>query len=620
MRNKVAGPKMNLDDFVAANGRKAARHQKSWVFIENPLTSQELDLMKIADRTGGYPKMGIDDFVVANGSEAQSAFKKLPRLKFEGFELLLEHRNNWAFIKKPLSYLELRTQELRSVRDYKEINSNKIVQVPYLTGAGKPAEAPTPVTELFAESKLRDEVTYEGVTFVPKDGLWVTDDRKLNLFRPYRIEPRRGDLTPYIKLRDHLLRGQPPVVQRYLEWWLAHRIRRPEIKPMNFILLSGLKQGEGKGLLGEIFGKQFGPYYIEIPGNRFTERFNSWWIEKHLFMMVSELMETNARKAADLIKMMITQRMFTSEKKFLDAYQLPDYLGYLITTNHPSPLYLEPHDRRCFPVKVCQEAQTEEAARLSLDSSTAATAFRESRDGQEAMSYYVEKIDLDEFSPFEAPPMTQAKYEIIEDSRSSVEGFLTALHDDPGQYWVDDYKNRTLKRCDLGEAIEVTELPDYKKVFSKNPTVVGIAMHKAGFHKVNKAKPVLTQNGLKNLWAFRNEEKWLRASHEELARHYNETNPDRSAKPFGSTLEGVDEKDRESGVKRWLSQHMEWKPSTFSSKLETYKRYVDWAESYKLKPATLDEFDAALKLYHPDLKVLRTEDGLLYKNINFRIE
>jgi hypothetical protein len=471
-------------------------------------------------------KLGLDDFLVAQGAaHASDAFKALPRYRLHDIEMLEEMVQNYTFIRSPTGYLDTRTLQFCGVHEFLEHTSNRIAMVEGVTAKGTPSRKRTPLSQVFRESRLRDEVTYEGMTFIP-NGPPVTANAQYNTFREFRITPKRGDLSAYHALMDHLFGGQHKA-RRYVEWWIAMRLRHPEVKPMNFIILYGAIQGEGKTRLGQIFQRQFGAYGKEIPGSSFLERFNSEWIARRLFVMVSELMLTDKKEAADLIKDMISRSEIPVERKYVPTYYLPDCLGYFVTTNYHNPLYLEPTDRRAFMVEVCQGLSAQEA-RLSPELATAAATFCDSPEGQAALSYYLDRLDLEKFSPHAPPPMTEAKLTAIDSSFTELERFARDVIDDPDQYW------RLFKEkhpCDLIEATEILSLGDAPNRLQRtSTTAVGNALSKLGCKQVNHGKPVRTKQGLKRLWALRNPEKWLGATHEKLAQHYNQTRKPAAAK------------------------------------------------------------------------------------------
>ena len=210
------------------------------------------------------------------------------------------------------------------------------------------------------------------------------------------------------------------------------------------------------------------------------------------------------------------------EKKFGPKYPLPDYLNYLVTSNHPNPLYLEPDDRRAFVATVNKERLDPKLGqRISA-------CFRDGAEGVAALMYHFLHFDLTGFDPNEAPPMTKAKEIVIESSMTDLERYARDLAEDPDQHWRDIF-NKKPNPCDLGESADVLVMcrgPEMK--YSRATlTAMGNAMHKAGFPSLGLVR---TKHGRKRLWAIRNWAKWRDARPNVLAAHWDQTMPDPPSK------------------------------------------------------------------------------------------
>ncbi len=82
-------------------------------------------------------------------------------------------------------------------------------------------------------------------------------DRRLNLWPGLSVQPIEGDITPWVKLLDHIFRDDPEA-RKWFEHWVAYPIQHPGTKLSTAVLLWGV-QGAGKSLLGETIGGLYGP-------------------------------------------------------------------------------------------------------------------------------------------------------------------------------------------------------------------------------------------------------------------------------------------------------------------------------------------------------------------------
>ena len=200
---------------------------------------------------------------------------------------------------------------------------------------------------------------------------------------------------------------------------------------------------------------------------------------------------------------------------------MPDYTNYLITSNHPNPLHLEPGERRVFIVRVCEGMSDAEA---KAGASRIAPKIKELEKHPEYLLNYFLKRKLGNYNAFVEPPMTSAKQIAISDSMTELERFCRDLREDPDQYWTcfNSITNKVEGRAaDLGEAKDVRDLyvRNHQPQVKPSETAVGLALGKADFAR--QVQPLRTNGGLKRLWAIRRTEDWRKTPRSAWARDYD---------------------------------------------------------------------------------------------------
>ena len=358
------------------------------------------------------------------------------------------------------------------------------------------------------------------------------DLRCYNVWRGWPVEPKRGDIGPLLRLLDHLF-GKQDAQRAYFEDYVAHKVQRPKVKMPVVPILIG-PQGSGKTQLGYLIGALFKPHATEIGGRELVSNFNRW-AAKTIFILVNELALHDKRVAADMLKALFSDRSLRVNEKYGPEYEHPNYINFLITTNHHNPLHIEPGDRRFFIPELQQ---------LSLDANPKLKheVIRAQADPgfTAALLYYYNDRSLARFDPWSAPPASKPKDDAIHASFSDLEKFAVELRDNPDRWWRDPTHVDRPNPCDLGEVRDVLMI--YDRLYNSSPTAadkgrltsMGNALTTVKFPSVGVVK---TKSGPVRLRVIRNWERWRNAKHGELAAHYDQaTSPhDNKERKFDGT-------------------------------------------------------------------------------------
>ena len=354
---------------------------------------------------------------------------------------------------------------------------------------------------------FRNEV--EKMTYAPGDvQVCDVDGRRCyNTWSGWGCAPKKGSITPFKKLVDHLLDGAEPSFKQWFLQWCAYPIQHPGTKLYTSVVIHGVKQGTGKSLVGITLGRIYGTNFTEIRQDDLEGNFNTW-AENKQFVLGDEITGSNKRQEADMLKKMITQTIIRINNKNLPIYEVPDCINYLFTSNHPDAFFLEDADRRFAIHEVSVPP-------LPL-------AFYEEYDawlkglGPAALFDYLLSVDLTGFNPTAPAPATLAKDRMIADGRSDLGAWVAQLIDDPdGVLRVGEMKIPG----DLFTNHELLGVYDPTEKGRVTAQGLGNALKKAGIRQVYGGQLVRVRGRLDRYYAVRNGERWMKAPLENIQKH-----------------------------------------------------------------------------------------------------
>ncbi len=193
-------------------------------------------------------------------------------------------------------------------------------------------------------------------------------------------------------------------------------------------------------------------------------------------------------------------------EKFKPAYEIETCTNYYFTSNHPDAFFLEDEDRRYFIHQVTANKQPDAFY----------SALREWRfgGGPRALFHYLLNLDVGDFNPRAAAPMTEAKEEMIRSGKSDVARWVHALRDDGcSAYLKPD--------CDLFTPSEIFKAYDPGGKGKVTENRVGIELTRAHFER----RRVRVGDTSLRLWAIRNPESWANRTDREWSQHRKEHGP-----------------------------------------------------------------------------------------------
>ncbi|MGV1790348.1 primase-helicase family protein [Rhizobium sp. A37_96] len=322
----------------------------------------------------------------------------------------------------------------------------------------------------------------------------------VNLWKPSGLKPAGGECEA---IHLHLVKMLPDdEVRNHLLDVLAFMVQRPGEKVTHAFVLTG-RQGTGKRLLFELVKKLFGNHNCRtIESSSLGTRFNAH-ISNVQLLICEELWTLERRETYNAIKTLITARTMSVEEKNIPVFEArtPDFI--MGTSNHDIPITLEAGDRRFLICDSPMEPQGREYYE--------ALAHSIEREAGAFLNYLLGR-NLSSFNPNKAPPLTQAKADIIGSSRSQVTQEVEALIEENAPiFWRDlvtlsDVRNELQKR--LGK------MPSLNEVKS--------ALKALGAVKLDVVR--IGENTLR-LWAWTDTSRWQDATPDEVRSHMRQLQP-----------------------------------------------------------------------------------------------
>jgi putative DNA primase/helicase len=236
-----------------------------------------------------------------------------------------------------------------------------------------------------------------------------------NLWAGWPTQPAEGDCSRLLDLLMYMCEGEsdPLPLYNFIVRWLAYPLQNPGAKMKTTIVVHG-PQGTGKNLFFETVMGIYGRYGRVIDQNSLEDKFNDWASAK-LFLIADE---TVARQelyhVKNKLKSFITGDWIRINPKGAAAYDEKNHANLVFLSNERMPTVLEEDDRR--HAIVWTPAKLEKSF---YDSVVAEIK----NGGRAALHHYLLNVEMGDFDEHAKPPMTEAKRELIDLSRDSIDRF-----------------------------------------------------------------------------------------------------------------------------------------------------------------------------------------------------
>lgn len=470
----------------------------------------------------GFEKVGLDDFLVGAGPSSVEMFRQLlADAEPLGLTLPLWSLNEkYVYVQDPGLIVDQETRFKASPGAFKDhLQSTLSYQERQLKADGSVSFKNVSAAAAWLRWPLRTEVTK--LTYQPGGGKFVQDPLPLyNTWPGWGVTPKKGDVSLFTQLVDHIFKGAEPEAKQWFLRWCAYPLQHPGIKLFSSVVIHGIKHGTGKSLLGYTLGRIYGKNFTEISQADLHGNFNEWAENKQL-VMGDDISGSNKRQDNDLLKRMISQRELRVNGKYVPTYVIPDCINYFFTANHPDSFFLEDDDRRHFIHEVQVGSLPEEFYAeydLWLDTGGSAAVFQ-----------HLLTLDLSDFNPAAPAFRTMAKERMIANVQSDLAGWVRELMSNPDQ--ILKFGDITLTK-ELYTSKELLQFYDPTGHTGTTANGLGRELARAGIRQVLNGRPVRLADGTQaRYYAVRNADFWLgKAQPQAVSKHLDDWSKQQSVK------------------------------------------------------------------------------------------
>ena len=233
-------------------------------------------------------------------------------------------------------------------------------------------------------------LTYEGVAFEPGEPGWLLGNR-LNLYRGFAVEPRRGSWRLMLRHIYRVLAGGDRKAGRYILRWLAWTLQNPGKQAEAVLVFQG-DEGAGKGTLARAMLQIFGPAALPISSPKLLVGAFSGHLQHCVFLFLDEAFWAGDRTAENRLKALVTEPTITIEPKYFNPFQIRNCLHLVMASNNDWVVPAAHGARRYAVFKVS-------SARVDDFNYFDAVNAEMKAGGVEAMLYDLLRLDLSGWHP-----------------------------------------------------------------------------------------------------------------------------------------------------------------------------------------------------------------------------
>lgn len=258
----------------------------------------------------------------------------------------------------------------------------------------------------------------QGVTVRPGQGLLVQEEEGLcvNLWRPTELVPSGGDPAVWLEHMDRLIPeagDRARVIDR-----MAYALQNPGVKLNSALVLLG-GQGTGKDSALAPFWAAVGRHnYATVPGLQVGGDFNEYMQKP--WLLITEMPSFRKRSSYEEIKALLTTppEHMRINIKGVSAFEVPNIINVIVTTNHADAIALAEDDRRFDVVDtvVAGDPAYFKAYYEWLDAG-----------GKAAVMGWLLAREVTAFNPKQAPPVSAAKVAMTREAEAPAMAWARSL-------------------------------------------------------------------------------------------------------------------------------------------------------------------------------------------------
>lgn len=177
--------------------------------------------------------------------------------------------------------------------------------------------------------------------------------RYINTHVPADIKAEKGDVSLFDDFMNHLIIEEEDRIA--VLRWCATLIAMPGRKMNYGLLLISEAQGVGKGTLAFLLAQLMGEENVSYPSeNDIVESNFNYWLTHKRLAVVHEIYAGHSSKAYNKLKTIITDPRITVSRKYMDNYEIENFIHVLACSNSKRALQLSMDDRRWFVPKLAE--------------------------------------------------------------------------------------------------------------------------------------------------------------------------------------------------------------------------------------------------------------------------
>ena len=369
-------------------------------------------------------KVGLDDYLVAHTVE--EFFDLVRDAQPWGYtKKLWELNNRWVKVCAPNMVLDRCTREDHATKLWVDHYSNDKVPECIVQRDGTMSRKPVASSTAWLAWPMR--LSAKRLSYAPGQQEFTQDERGevvYNKWAGWPMDPRKGDVTPWKRLLDYGF-GTDKEARKWFEQWIGYQFQHPGTKAYQSVVLYSPVHGMGKSLTGITLLRVFGERNSKKIGHdQLIAKFNGWMVETQ-FVLADDIGATgdDRAKVSEALKAFIVAERLQVNKKFIDEYQLDCCANLLITTNSSRCVTIENTDRRYFIWEWLEKAPQEFFNLYDV--------WYRSDEAVAALLHHYMTLDLTGYDPHAPAPMTEAKEEMAESTRSTAQVWIHKLRRHP---------------------------------------------------------------------------------------------------------------------------------------------------------------------------------------------
>lgn len=448
-------------------------------------------------------KVGLDDYLLEN--EPESLKELLGQAEPLGMTRALWRMNNEVvYVENPgLVVVEADGQKISAdmFKGHSRWATDSATETK-VSVKGDVLRDKVPAAPVWLRWPLRRSV--KKLTYAPGQPK-MTDEGYFNQWPGWGVKPKKGDVSPWLKLVKFIFGSTEDGVIDFFLDWCAYPVQNPGSKMFVGVVIHGLSQGTGKTLIGYTLGRVYGVNFKEINDEDLEE---TYWAENKQFILGDEITGKDNRQYMNKLKRLITQETIDINIKFVPQFSLPNCMNFMFTSQHADSFFLEDKDRRYLVVEVTEDP-LEEKFYLDYD------RWYKGDGAAHLMQWLIDRKIAKDFNPMAHAPRTAAKERMIMATQGDIGVWVRELKEFPDQ--ILNIGQMRMTR-DLYSSKELLKM--YEKDFpNSRVTAVGLGRKLAasGFVQVLEGSAVNGPDGkMERFWAIRNPNTWKRCKDRKL--------------------------------------------------------------------------------------------------------